>query len=163
MTKQGCATLSAVIGVSHGRKGCQSSSVAVRAIWRSGQGRSRCANLAGLCRRPEVWQRARTPRISPTSSLVDGANLVYWFSGSDASLQFHVGKIDATSADQPRLLQSAPIQLDSRGRANPPRRSTSGEYVGITFLGNGGIGVAAPIYNPTEKRFGFTWLRFATD
>jgi hypothetical protein len=89
-----------------------------------------------------------------------GELAVSWFSGRDASLRLHVGKIDATSPDKPRLLEPEPLQLDSWSRGNPPQRNPAGEYVGITFLRYGGIGVATPIFNPTEKRFGFTWWRF---
>ncbi|HKD09996.1 MAG TPA: sialidase family protein [Bryobacteraceae bacterium] len=89
-----------------------------------------------------------------------GELAVSWFSGRDASLRLHVGEIDATSRDKPRLLEAEPVLLDSWSRGNPPARNTAGEYVGVTFLSNVGIGAVTPIFNPAENRFGFTWWRF---
>lgn len=85
-----------------------------------------------------------------------------WFSGRGDTLRFHVGKIDATDCAKPRFLQAAPIEIDSWDRGTPPQRGPAGEYAGVTFLRDGGIGATTPIFNIAKSRLGFTWLRFGT-
>lgn len=89
-----------------------------------------------------------------------GELAVSWFSGQDATLRFHVARIDSAVPGVPRLLQAGPLQLDSWSRGDPPHLDPAGEYAGITLLRDGGIGAATPIFNSQNNRFGFTWWRF---
>jgi hypothetical protein len=90
-----------------------------------------------------------------------GELAVSWFSGHGETLRFHVARLEVVAGKPPRIVASDPIQLDTWNRTDPTQRDTAGEYVGLTFLRSGGIGVAAPIFNPREGRHGITWLRFA--
>lgn len=83
-----------------------------------------------------------------------------WFSGRDATLQAHVGRLDVAGGDAPpRFIESQPFQPDS-WRGDPQTRDTAGEYLPVTFLRSGGIGVVSAIQNRREQRLGFTWRRF---
>jgi hypothetical protein len=86
-----------------------------------------------------------------------------WFSGKGDAMQAHVALFEIGEGDAPpRTIQSRPFQIDSwtrPGQKAPVTRSAGGEYLGITFLREGGFGVVSPIFNGETKRAGFSWWK----
>ena len=64
----------------------------------------------------------------------------------------------------PRVIQSAPLPIEvwiPRGaQGDSLHHGTGGEYLGLAFLHDGGLGVVSPIQNPSAHLLGFTWWRF---
>lgn len=90
-----------------------------------------------------------------------------WHSGTDETLRTHVAEIKMNDAGAPpQVIEAEPLQLEIWSRVSHDRpaelahRSTAGEYVPITFLREGGLGVVTTIQNRQDKRFGFLWWRF---
>lgn len=88
-----------------------------------------------------------------------------WLCGFGNDLRAHAARLQMSTGDgPPRVAQSAPIPLDvwEQQAAHPDSllRSSGGEYLAITFLGDGGFGVVTPIYNETARHFGFAWRVF---
>jgi hypothetical protein len=63
------------------------------------------------------------------------------------------------SDQTPRFVESSPFQIDALN-LNGSDRDTGGEYLGITYLRDGGFAVVSPIENTKDQRYGFTWMRF---
>jgi hypothetical protein len=61
------------------------------------------------------------------------------------------------------VVQSQPFQIDSWAAgappATPPSRDTAGEYLAMTFLRDGSLGMVSPIQNRAAQRAGFSWWR----
>jgi len=77
-------------------------------------------------------------------------------------LQAHVAAIHVGDGKQPpQVIESQPFQTEIWSFAEEPLgRVTAGEYLAVTFLRAGGLGVVTPIQNEREKRFGFKWWKF---
>src|SRR5207245_5678296 len=64
----------------------------------------------------------------------------------------------------PRGTQSPPLPIEvwipQAAQGDSLHHGTGGEYLGMTFLQDGGLGVTTPIQNPSANRLGFTWWRF---
>jgi len=93
-----------------------------------------------------------------------GELAVAWFSGRGETLEAHVARIDVARGNTaPRLIESTPLRPDSwgGGRAanDPPYRDTAGEYLGLTFLRDGGLALVSPIQNRPAQRFGFSFWK----
>jgi hypothetical protein len=58
------------------------------------------------------------------------------------------------------LLELETFDPDSTRVSGLRRASSAGEYVGVTFLHDGSIGVITPIQIPFSRRLGFTYWRF---
>lgn len=94
----------------------------------------------------------------------DGDLAATWMSGKGDALRWqlaHIAVGRGTAA--PRAVRSAPQELrtfapfpDSTGRR---RHDTGGEYLGVIFLREGGLGVATALQDPPDH-LGFTWWRF---
>ncbi len=83
-----------------------------------------------------------------------------WFSARGEVLKAHLAKIDVTDyRATPQFVESQPFQPDS-WYAGSRNRDTAGEYLGVTFLHSGGIGVVTAIQSKQDNRFGFTWWKF---
>jgi len=86
-----------------------------------------------------------------------------WFSGKGDAMHAHVALFEMGEGDgPPRTIQSRPFQIDSwtrPGQKGPVTRNTGGEYLGITFLREGGFAIVSPIYNGETKRTGFSWWK----
>jgi hypothetical protein len=86
-----------------------------------------------------------------------------WISGKGEALKAHAALIEMAGGDAaPRMIQSRPFAFDSwtrAGQKGPVTRSAGGEYLGITFLREGGFGVVTPIYNGETNRAGFSWWK----
>ena len=88
-----------------------------------------------------------------------------WTSGEDDDLRVHVATIRFRNEQAPpQVIEAQPFQTDIWSRpkhsGDPPHRSTGGEYVPVTFLQTGNLGVVTTIQNLGEKRLGFKWWRF---
>ncbi len=90
-----------------------------------------------------------------------------WSSGQSETLQVHVARINVSEGKaSPQVIESQPFQIDAWSRvseehpADPVHRVTAGEYIPVTFLRAGGLGVVTTIQNRPEKRLGFTWWKF---
>jgi len=91
-----------------------------------------------------------------------------WFSGLRDEIRAHVAKIKVTDAETPpKVNEAQPFQAETWSyippghEKDPVVHDTGGEYVPVTFLRDGSLGVVTPIQNQREKRFGFTWWKFA--
>ena len=80
-------------------------------------------------------------------------------------LEWHVARLQVRddSAAQ-RVIQSSPIPIEvwipRAAQRDSLYHGTGGEYLGLTFLQDGGLGVVSPIQNPSANRLGFAWWRF---
>ncbi|HEY6386593.1 MAG TPA: sialidase family protein [Candidatus Acidoferrum sp.] len=90
-----------------------------------------------------------------------------WFSGTNETLRTHVAEIKVNDAGEPpEVIEAEPFQNEMWSWVSPDRpaasthRDTGGEYVPITFLREGGLGVVTTIQNQRDKRFGFLWWKF---
>ena len=91
-----------------------------------------------------------------------GELAVTWFSGRDQTLHAHVARIQfqpRSAEAPPRVLESAPFQLDAWTLGDPPTRNPAGEYVPVAFLEDGALAVVTPIQDPRGDRWGFSWWR----
>jgi hypothetical protein len=92
-----------------------------------------------------------------------------WSSGQSETFQVHVARINVSEGKAPpQVIESQPFQIDAWSKvseehpADPVHRVTAGEYIPVTFLRAGGLGVVTTIQNRPEKRLGFTWWKFVT-
>ena len=91
-----------------------------------------------------------------------------WFSTTTRTredMQWHVARVDLGDGDAaPRVIESSPRALESwrryPGEGETLYRDPGGEYTGLSFLRDGGLGVVSPIQNAAANRMGFTWWRF---
>jgi len=96
----------------------------------------------------------------------DGELAATWLVREADSLHWQAARIEVGHGTQaPRVVQSSPLELDTfdpdTTRPGGIRRASSaGEYLGVTFLRDGGIGVITPIQVPFTQRLGFTYWRF---
>jgi hypothetical protein len=95
----------------------------------------------------------------------DGELAAAWHVREGDSLHWQAARIEVEpSKSAPHVIQSPLLDLDTFawGDATHPsglRRESAGEYLGVTFLRDGGIGVATPIQAPLTHRLGFTYWR----
>lgn len=115
----------------------------------------------------KIWQVVQSDEVLYYPYLVAGARpgelAGTWFSGKGDALKAHVALFEIGDGDAPpRVIQSRPFQIDSwtrPGQKDPVTRSAGGEYLGITFLREGGFGVVTPIANAETNRRGFSWWK----
>ena len=91
-----------------------------------------------------------------------------WFSGLRDDIRTHVARIKVTDAKTPpEIIEAQPFQAEIWSyifpghEKDPVVHGTGGEYVPVTFLRDGSLGVVTPIQNQRDKRLGFTWWKFA--
>lgn len=114
------------------------------------------------------WQVAATTDMGHFQYLVarrGGELAATWFTGSGETLRWHVARIDLGDGDaRPRVAEAQPLRADSWAApdrpGDPPTRNPAGEYLGLTFLRDGGLAVVSPVQDPVEWRYGFSWWRF---
>ena len=88
-----------------------------------------------------------------------------WSSGRGDSLLAHVATIHVGDGKAlPQVIESQPFQTDiwsfQEHPGDPVHRDTAGEYIAVTFLRAGGLGVVTTIQNRRENRAGFKWWKF---
>ncbi len=91
-----------------------------------------------------------------------------WFTGNrqEDSLFVNVAHFSATaSADAaPRIVRAEPFVPETwQDRVDVKARDTAGEYVPVLFLPDGTLGVATPVQDAHNDRYGFTWWRFEVE
>jgi hypothetical protein len=111
-----------------------------------------------------TWRVAESRDIPSYPYLIargHGELAASWFSGKAETLRAHVARIDVANAEAPRLIESAPLQLDvwqsGERPADPPTRGSGGEYLALAFLRDGRLSMVSPIQNRSTKRLGFTF------
>jgi hypothetical protein len=93
----------------------------------------------------------------------DGELAATWHSGQGGTLRWQAARIQVRhGASTPRVVQSPLLELETFnwGDSTLPsgvRPEPAGEYLPVTFLRNGSIGVATPIQNSRAHRVGFTY------
>jgi hypothetical protein len=107
----------------------------------------------GQCHYPYLIAR-RTGELAAT-----------WFCGFGNDLRAYAARLHTSNGDElPRVSQSRPFAVDAwESFASHPDslvRQTGGEYLAISFLHDGDIGVISPIYRETIHSRGFTWREF---
>jgi hypothetical protein len=85
-----------------------------------------------------------------------------WFTSRGPDIAVHVARIDVQSGGQaPRMIEAsfAPNSWSiGAPKAGAPRnRDTAGEYVPVTFLRDGRVGVVTTIQDVQKMRAGFEW------
>jgi len=88
-----------------------------------------------------------------------------WFSGVGDDLAWHAARLQVRDdSAAPRVIQSSPLPIEvwipGSAQGDSLHHRTGGEYLGLTFLHDGGLGVVSPIQHPSAQRVGFTWWRF---
>ena len=114
------------------------------------------------------WRLVTSRAISYYPYLVargHGELAATWFSGVGGDLEWRVARLQVPGdSAAPRVIQSAPLPIEvwiPRGaQGDSLHHGTGGEYLGLAFLHDGGLGVVSPIQNPSAHRVGFTWWRF---
>jgi hypothetical protein len=140
---------------------------ALYSLWSEG----RVVRLARSVDRGGTWQEwtihdgagvAFYPFLTASGS---GELAASWFSSSD-SLRVHVVLIRPAAAPDahPQLIRANPIvpetwSLEADGSK---RGDSAGEYVPLTFLADGDLGLVTTLQDPNTNRFGFTWWRIQT-
>jgi BNR/Asp-box repeat len=115
-----------------------------------------------------TWKQIRIAAIDALSyypyltAQGSGELAATWFSGAADALLWHIARI-RTEGHQPRIAQwSGPVtdSWTTSSETGAPVPYTAGEYLPVTFLGNGHLAVIGPIQNPKTKHLGFTWWEF---
>jgi hypothetical protein len=106
----------------------------------------------------------------------DGELAASWHSGkgfegssknAGDSLGWQAAKIDiGHGRSAPQVIKSPLLELDTFSwgdttHASGVQHQPAGEYLPLTFLRGGGVGVITPIQDPRAHRVGFTYWRFA--
>lgn len=113
------------------------------------------------------WQIATSDAVAYFPYLIArgrGELAASWFTGKGDSVSAHLAHLRVpTDSAPPAIALAPPFQLEAfaaREPGQPPVRDTAGEYFGLTFMGDGSIGLATTIQNPVSKRLGFLWRRY---
>jgi hypothetical protein len=116
-----------------------------------------------------IWQIAKTSSPGFFPYLVargDGELAATWHSGKGDALRWQAATIKVGSgASAPRVAESPLLKLATfnwgdSARPSGVEREPAGEYLPVTFLRGGGIGIATPIQDTRAGRVGFTYWRF---
>ncbi|MCG8462835.1 MAG: glycoside hydrolase [Holophagales bacterium] len=89
-----------------------------------------------------------------------------WFTGDEDELYVNLALIrDGTTADASQEIVRADAfepqtWMDT---VETKARDTAGEYVPVIFLADGNLGVATPVQDAHNDRYGFTWWRFRVE
>lgn len=92
----------------------------------------------------------------------EGELAATWYSGVGDRLRGNLVSIRFEGADAPSIVaRAAPIMVNAWSRSGD-RRDTGGEYLPVTFLQDGALGVVTPVQDPGDgiPALGFTWWRF---
>ncbi|MGH7541551.1 MAG: sialidase family protein [Gemmatimonadota bacterium] len=90
----------------------------------------------------------------------EGELAATWYSGVRDGLRGNVAWITlGGEGREPVVERSAPIAVNAWSR-DGSRRDTAGEYIPVTFLRDGGLGVVTTVQNTTTGERGFIWWRF---
>lgn len=114
-----------------------------------------------------TWQVTADSGVTYFPYLVargDGQLAASWFTGTGDALVASVAYIETDDDDSPRVHRAPSFAPEAFQPGVPPdtvpRRTAAGEYLGMTFLKDGSIGVAVPVQHPTAQRLGFAFRRY---
>ncbi|MBK6487164.1 MAG: exo-alpha-sialidase [Gemmatimonadetes bacterium] len=114
-----------------------------------------------------TWEIARDSAVTYFPYLIargDGQLAATWFTGMGDSLTASVAWIESAGDSAPRVARASVFRPEAFEGGFPPDtatvRSAAGEYLGMSFLQDGSLGVAVPIQHPAAKRLGFGFRRY---
>ena len=114
----------------------------------------------------QTWVVAENDEIVyyPYMSVQNNTIAYTWISGFGEQLKHNAGVVKIRE-DSLEAFVLEPMELDiwTRFEGFENQLSTAGEYFPIVQLSDGDFGMATPIQNLKEKRFGFTWWRLSTE
>jgi hypothetical protein len=114
------------------------------------------------------WRLAETTDLAHYPYLVargKGELAAAWFIGAGENLRWRAARISVDDGSaSPRIMESTVLRIDSWKAPDRPGvallSDEAGEYLGITFLRDGGLAVVSPIQDWLSWHFGFSWWRF---
>ena len=114
-----------------------------------------------------TWQVVDHPGVNFFPYLIArgrGELAATWFSGTGKEMGWRAARLTVGDGEaRPRAMQSELLSIEVWSRISPTADSlfhgTGGEYIAMTFLRNGSLGVVSPVQHPTASRMGFTWWR----
>jgi photosystem II stability/assembly factor-like uncharacterized protein len=114
-----------------------------------------------------TWEIAHDSAVTYFPYLIargDGQLAASWVTGAGNTLRATVAYIETAGDGAPRIVRAPSFLPDAFEAGFPPdttpARSAAGEYLGMTFLTDGGLGVAVPIQHPAAGRVGFAFRRY---
>ncbi|MBK8246809.1 MAG: hypothetical protein IPK85_05355 [Gemmatimonadetes bacterium] len=114
-----------------------------------------------------TWEIARDSAVTHFPYLIargDGQLAASWFTGTGNALVATVAYIETAGDGTPRVARAPAFQPEAFQQGFPPDtatvRSAAGEYLGMTFLSDGSLGLAVPIQHPAAQRLGFAFRRY---
>jgi hypothetical protein len=114
-----------------------------------------------------TWEVAHDSAVTYFPYLIargDGQLAASWFTGTGDALVASVAYIETAGDGTPRIARAAPFRPEAFQPGMPPdtatTRSAAGEYLGMSFLADGSVGVAVPIQHPAAQRLGFAFRRY---
>ncbi len=114
-----------------------------------------------------TWEIANDSAVTYFPYLVargDGQLAASWFTGTGDALRATMAYIEVAGDRQPRVARAPSFQPEAYqagfGADSTPTPSAAGEYLGMSFLKDGSLGVAVPIQHPGGRRMGFAFRRY---
>ena len=115
-----------------------------------------------------TWEVAHDSAVTYFPYLIargDGQLASSWITGTGDELVASVAYIETAGDGAPRVARAPAFQPEAFQAGMPPdtatSRSAAGEYLGMSFLADGSLGVAVPIQHAAAKRAGFAFRRYA--
>ncbi len=115
------------------------------------------------------WTVAADDEIAYFPYLVargEGELAATWFTGGGDAMAVRAAliRVPAGGEGEPTVLLAEPFQIDVwRDLESARARDPGGEYLPVAFLSDGDLGVAAPVQDARNERFGFSWRRLAIE
>lgn len=114
-----------------------------------------------------TWEIARDSAVTYFPYLIargDGQLAASWFTGTGNAVVATVAYIETAGDGAPRVARAPSFPPEAFQQGFPPDtatvRSAAGEYLGMSFLRDGSLGVAVPIQHPAAQRLGFAFRRY---
>lgn len=114
-----------------------------------------------------TWEVAHDSAVTYFPYLIargNGQLAASWFTGTGVAMVASVAYIETAGDAAPRVARAASFQVEAFQAEMPPdtttSRSAAGEYLGMSFLADGSLGVAAPIQHAAAQRLGFAFRRY---
>ncbi|MBL8981927.1 MAG: exo-alpha-sialidase [Gemmatimonadetes bacterium] len=117
-----------------------------------------------------TWEVAHDSAVTYFPYLIargNGQLAASWFTGTGDALRATVAYIETAGDGAPRVARAPSFQPEAFQQGFPPDtatvRSAAGEYLGMSFLRDGSLGVAVPIQHPAAQRLGVAFRRYAVN
>lgn len=115
-----------------------------------------------------TWEVANDSAVTYFPYLIargNGQLAASWFTGTGDALRATVAYVETAGDGSPRVARAPSFQPEAFQQGFPPDtatvRSAAGEYLGMSFLRDGSLGVAVPIQHPAAQRLGVAFRRYA--